>query len=83
MNLRLLALLIASCGLAGGFTRGFAGVPPNQDQQTVMEKTTVFRVNVVSRSAKAVDYRHRGGSTRVDLNPHLSCSARACSARAL
>jgi len=27
----------------------------------------VFRVNVVSRSTKAVDYRHRGGSTKVDL----------------
>jgi outer membrane protein OmpA-like peptidoglycan-associated protein len=32
-----------------------------------MEKTPVFRVNVVSRSTKAVDYRHRGGSTKVDL----------------
>lgn len=73
MNVRLLVLLIASCGLTGGSTRGFAGTPPNQDQgqgqQTVepMEKTPVFRVNVVSRSTKAVDYRHRGGSTRVDL----------------
>jgi len=73
MNVRLLALLIASCGLAGGSTIDFAGTPPNQDQnqrqQTVepMEKTPVFRVNVVSRSTKAVDYRHRGGSTRVDL----------------
>ena len=73
MNVGLLALLIASCGLAGGSTRGFAGAPPNQDQnqgqQTVepMEKTPVFRVTVVSRSTKAVDYRHRGGSTRVDL----------------
>ena len=27
----------------------------------------MFRVNVVSRSTKAVDYRHRGGSTKVDL----------------
>jgi outer membrane protein OmpA-like peptidoglycan-associated protein len=32
-----------------------------------MGKTPVFRVNVVSRSTKAVDYRHRGGSTKVDL----------------
>jgi hypothetical protein len=50
MNVRSLALLIARCGLAGGFTRGFAGAPPNQEQnqgqQTVelMEKTPVFRV---------------------------------------
>jgi outer membrane protein OmpA-like peptidoglycan-associated protein len=32
-----------------------------------MEKTPVFRANVVSRTTKAVDYRHRGGSTHVDL----------------
>jgi outer membrane protein OmpA-like peptidoglycan-associated protein len=32
-----------------------------------MEKTPVFRANVVSRTTKAVDYRHRGGSTKVDL----------------
>jgi outer membrane protein OmpA-like peptidoglycan-associated protein len=32
-----------------------------------MERTPVFRANVVSRSTKAVDYRHRGGSTKVDL----------------
>jgi hypothetical protein len=73
MNVRMLALLIAACGLAGGFTRGLAGTLPNQDQnqgqRTVepTDKTPVFRVNVESRSTKAVDYRHRGGSTKVDL----------------
>ncbi|MGA8440483.1 MAG: OmpA family protein [Candidatus Sulfotelmatobacter sp.] len=73
MNVRLLALLVTGCGLAGGCTGAFAGIAAHQDQnqgqQTVetMEKTPVFRVNVVSRTTKAVDYRHRGGSTRVDL----------------
>src|SRR5215467_2274946 len=38
-----------------------------QDQVEPMEKTPVFRANAVSRTTKAVDYRHRGGSTRVDL----------------
>src|SRR5947209_17520889 len=38
-----------------------------QDQVEPMEKTPVFRTNVVTRTTKAVDYRHRGGSTRVDL----------------
>src|SRR3989442_11403174 len=38
-----------------------------QDQVEPMEKTPVFRANVVTRSTKAVDYRHRGGSTKVDL----------------
>src|SRR6266571_2004651 len=38
-----------------------------QDQVEPMEKTPVFRANVVTRTTKAVDYRHRGGSTKVDL----------------
>src|SRR5438046_10135436 len=38
-----------------------------QDQVEPMAKTPVFRANVVTRTTKAVDYRHRGGSTRVDL----------------
>src|SRR5947207_14115521 len=38
-----------------------------QDQVEPMEKTPVFRANVVTRTPKAVDYRHRGGSTKVDL----------------
>lgn len=32
-----------------------------------VDQTPIFRVNVVSRSTKAVNYRHRGGSTTVDL----------------
>src|SRR5579864_2319059 len=73
MNVRIFALLIAICGLAGGSAKGLARTLPNQDQNQAqptvepMDKTPVFRVNVVSRSTKAVDYRHRGGSTRVNL----------------
>ena len=32
-----------------------------------MAQTPVYRVNVVERTARAVDYRYRGGSTKVDL----------------
>lgn len=32
-----------------------------------MDQTPVFRVNVVSRTTQAVNYRHRGGSTTVDF----------------
>ena len=73
MNVRMLVLFIASCGLAGGSITGLATTLPNQDQNQAqptvqpMDKTPVFRVHVVSRSTKAVDYRHRGGSTKVDL----------------
>ena len=32
-----------------------------------MEKTPIFRVNVVERSLEAVNYQHKNGSTKVDL----------------
>ena len=32
-----------------------------------MQKTPVYRVNVVERSTRAVDYQHKGGSTKVDF----------------
>jgi outer membrane protein OmpA-like peptidoglycan-associated protein len=32
-----------------------------------MDQTPLFRVTVVSRTTKAVNYRHRGGSTTVDM----------------
>ena len=40
-----------------------------QDSQAPIQQddTPVFRVNVIARSTKAVNYRHRGGSTRVDF----------------
>lgn len=40
-----------------------------QDNTAVepMDQTPVFRVSVVSRTTKAVNYRHRGGSTTVDF----------------
>ena len=41
--------------------------PPNAPNVEPMEETPVFRVHVVGRSTKAVNYRHRGGSTTVDL----------------
>jgi outer membrane protein OmpA-like peptidoglycan-associated protein len=42
---------------------------PQQDNPPIqpMDQTPIFRVNVVSRTTKAVNYRHRGGSTTVDI----------------
>lgn len=51
-------LLLSSVGVVGTAEQG---------QVEPIEKTPVFRANVVSRTTKAVDYRHRGGSTKVDL----------------
>ena len=46
-----------------------ACVMAQQDTTRVepMEQTPVFRVNVIARTTKAVNYRHRGGSTTVDF----------------
>src|SRR5438445_10963513 len=46
-----------------------ASVWAQQDTTQVepMDETPIFRVNVVSRSTKAVNYRHRSGSTVVDF----------------
>ena len=46
--------------------------PPDQQPQPnpeveKMAQTPIFRVRVVSRSTRAVNYRHRGGSTTVDM----------------
>src|SRR5260370_42318144 len=32
-----------------------------------MDKMPIYRVNVVARTTKAINYRHRSGSTRVDF----------------
>jgi outer membrane protein OmpA-like peptidoglycan-associated protein len=50
-------LLLATC------------VAAQQDNTPVepMDQTPVFRVKVVSRTTRAVNYRHRGGSTTVDF----------------
>src|SRR5437868_14173712 len=52
----------------------------NSSQVEPMPQTPVYRITVVSRTTKAVNYRHRGGSTRVDfrgtdLMPQISGSA--------
>ena len=72
-------LLLAACALAQqdtaqpqpDSTQASPATAPAQGQDSMkvepMEETPVFRVNVVSRTTKAVNYRHRGGSTMVDF----------------
>jgi outer membrane protein OmpA-like peptidoglycan-associated protein len=58
-----LMFVIACCTLLIAGVRSLG----QQSQVEPMEKTPVFYSNVVSRTTKAVDYRHRGGSTKLDL----------------
>jgi hypothetical protein len=44
--------------------------PPNQQVVVVTQQPSeipIFRVDVVSRSIKAINYHHRKGSTELDL----------------
>ena len=73
MNISKKRTVLRLCGLAAiaalqTYAAGQADQPPAQTQVEPMAKTPVFTANVVSRTTKAVDYRHRGGSTRIDLN---------------
>ena len=42
-----------------------------------MSPTPIFRVTVVSRSVQAVNYKHRGGATKLELllhcGPQMGC----------
>src|ERR1700676_752652 len=71
MNIGKLAMTGTLCAFAAiaGLSSSVAGQTNQSPSQQVepMEKTPVFRTEVVSRTTKAVDYRHRGGSTRVDM----------------
>lgn len=67
-----LALLGTTLLLSGSATFSFAQVTaPNPTQQQVElsgpGEGPVFSVTVVSRTAKAVNYRHRGGATKIDM----------------
>jgi outer membrane protein OmpA-like peptidoglycan-associated protein len=56
--------------LAAGITISLSAFAQTNSQSVVVEpmsSTPVFRVNVVSRSVLAVNYRHRSGSSKVDF----------------
>src|SRR5260221_2379892 len=62
-----------------------AQVTPGQNNQVErMDQMPIYRVNVVARTTKAINYRHRSGSTKVDLRgtalmPHASGDANVSS----
>jgi outer membrane protein OmpA-like peptidoglycan-associated protein len=62
--MRAIAIFLTVCGAVGAQV-------PNPTQTTSVQPSTepmpIFRVTVVSRTVKAVNYHHRTGSTPVDL----------------
>jgi len=57
--------------LAAGITLGLSAFAQTNSQSSMviepMEHTPTFRVTVVSRSVQAVNYKHRGGATKIDF----------------
>jgi outer membrane protein OmpA-like peptidoglycan-associated protein len=57
--------------LALGITLGLSALAQTNSQSSMvvepMEHTPTFRVTVVSRSVQAINYKHRGGATKVDF----------------
>src|SRR5712691_2779106 len=56
--------------LAAAIALSLPAVAQTNSQTTVVEPispTPIFRVNVISRSVQAVNYRHRGGATKLDF----------------
>src|SRR5215210_9297683 len=41
--------------------------PAAQNQTVTLESQPLYRITVVSRSTKAINYRHRGGATKIDF----------------
>ena len=62
--MRRFVLVLSLCTL-GTFT--MAAQDATQVDVTPMAQTPVYRINVVSRSVQAVNYRHRNGSTKIDF----------------
>ena len=62
--MRRFVLVLSLCTL-GTFT--MAAQDATQIDVTPMAQTPVYRINVVSRSVQAVNYRHRNGSTKIDF----------------
>ncbi len=56
--------------LASGIILSLSAFAQTNSQTIAVEPmavTPVFRVNVISRTARAVNYQHRGGATKVDF----------------
>ncbi len=57
--------------LAIGITLGLSAFAQTNSQSTMvvepMEHTPTFRVTVVSRNVQAINYKHRGGASKVDF----------------
>lgn len=53
--------------IAAGLVIGQNNNAPNSTQTVTLESQPIYRVTVVSRTAQAVNYRHRSGATKINF----------------
>ncbi len=58
-TIKLLSVFLAACG--------FLSAQAPDDSDTVHPSDTIFRVTTVARTAKAINYQHRSGATKIDF----------------
>ena len=60
--MKLIGIFLAVCGLAA------AQAPQSENEARIAAgDTPIFRVTVTSRTAKAINYQHRNGATKIDF----------------
>ena len=67
MKTKLLLLLAVAVIVALSLSTAAQTIPQTTMAVQPMETTPTFRVTVVSRTARAVNYQHRGGATKLDF----------------
>ena len=65
--LRMLAVLAVTVFPVTAWAQSPQTVPPGQVQVDRSGSVPIYRVTVVGRTTKAINYRHRSGSTKVDF----------------
>lgn len=62
-----LALCALSCGLLAAQSPAAGNLSQPRDQNQSASSTPIYRVTVIDRTMKAINYQHRNGATRIDF----------------
>ncbi len=62
-TMKLIGTFLTVCGLMAAQTT----LTPNPGQQSTGDASSAYRVTLTERTVKAINYRHRGGATKIDF----------------
>ena len=70
-KMRMISMFLAFCGLSCGLSSAQAPRDANPAQQWAQSQASssmpIYRVTVIERTMKAINYQHRGGATKIDF----------------